>query len=103
MMAEQVLVLEQAATDLEHGREFYEMQRPGLGTYFVDSLIADIESIRLSAGIHSVHYGAHRLLAKHFPFAVYYNLYDGTATVIAVLDVRRNPTWVHSQMSRRKA
>ncbi len=101
MMAEQVLILEQAVRDLEAGRDFYERQRPGLGIYFVDSLVADIESLRLSAGIHSVHFGAHRLLAKHFPFAIYYNLQSRIASVIAVLDIRSNPTWVHSQMTKR--
>ena len=101
MMAERVLVLEQAAVDLENGRDFYEKQLPGLGDYFTDSLIADIESLQLSAGIHSIHYGAHRMLAKRFPFAIYYNLKDGTACVIAVLDVRRDPTWLHGQMKNR--
>ena len=100
-MADRVLVLEQAAVDLENGRDFYEKQRPGLGGYFADSIIADIESLRLSAGIHSIHYGAHRMLAKRFPFAIYYNLNDGVASVIAVLDVRRDPSWVHNRMTSR--
>jgi hypothetical protein len=99
MMAARVLVLEQAAVDLENGRDFYEKQSLGLGGYFTDSIIADIESLRLSAGIHSIHYGAHRMLAKRFPFAIYYNLNDEVASVIAVLDVRRDPSWVHNRMT----
>jgi hypothetical protein len=98
MMAERVLLLEQAAVDLENGRDFYEKQRPGLWEYFAYSIIAYIESLWLSAGIHAIHYEAHRMLARRFPFAIYYNLKDGTACVLAVLDVRRDPTWVHSRM-----
>jgi hypothetical protein len=101
MMVERVLVLEKAAVDLKNGFNFYEKQRPGLGEYFADSIIADIESLRLSAGIYAIHYGAHRMLAKRFPFAIYYNLKDGAAYVIAVLDVRRDPTWVHSRITHR--
>lgn len=98
-MAEQVRVLAQAVADLEYGRDFYEKQRVGLGEYFTDSIIADIESLRLSAGIHAIHYGAHRMLSRRFPFAIYYNLKDGTASVIAVLDVRRDPTWIQRRVA----
>lgn len=33
----------------------------------------------------------YRLLADRFPFAIYYELKDDIATVIAVLDCRQNP------------
>ena len=59
--------------------------------YFFDSLFADIDSLVLYAGIHSVHFGFYRLLAKHFPYAVYYKIADGNAIVFRVLDCRRNP------------
>ena len=45
----------------------------------------------LYGGIHSVHFGFHRLIAKHFPYAVYYRIIDGKAIVFRVLDCRRDP------------
>ena len=100
MTAEKVLILDEAAADLEQGADFYEAQKADLGTYFFDSLLADIESLRLSAGVHPVCLGFHRMLSRHFPFAIYYD-YDGSvARVVAVLDMRRNPAWSRDRLNR---
>ena len=102
MTAEQVLVLDDAAVDLEQGIDFYELQKDELGSYFFDSLISDIESLSLAAGVHPIHFGFHRMLARHFPFSIYYS-YDGKiARVIAILDMRGNPAWVRDQIGQRK-
>ncbi len=84
-------ILEEAIDDLAKGFRFYESQRQGLGDYFLDSLFSDIESLRLFAGIHPNHFGYHRLLAKRFPYAVYYKVHEGTVRIHAVLDCRREP------------
>jgi hypothetical protein len=66
-----VIVLEEAEEDLEAGRSFYDEREPGIGRYFLDCLMSDLESLRLHAGIHSIHFGFHRLLSGRFPFAIY--------------------------------
>ena len=91
-------ILEAAEKDLINGYRFYETQDRGLGDYFLDSLYSDIDSLQIFAGIHSKHYGYHRLLAKRFPFAVYYKTDKGTAYVYAVLDCRRNPLWIRNKL-----
>jgi len=45
-----VVVLEIVADDMNNGKEFYDLQESGVGDYFWDSLIADIESLVLYAG-----------------------------------------------------
>jgi hypothetical protein len=66
-------ILERAEDDLVEGYLFYEGQEPGLGTYFLESLYSDIESLRLHAGVHRKAYQEyHRMLSKRFPFAVFY-------------------------------
>jgi hypothetical protein len=67
-----IKILDEAQADLREGAEFYERQNIGLGTYFLDTLFADIESLILYAGVHLKLNGYHRLLSKTFPFAVYY-------------------------------
>jgi hypothetical protein len=42
-----IRLLLEAERDLEIGADFYESQRPGLGSYFNDCLTADIESLRI--------------------------------------------------------
>ncbi len=86
-----IQVLRSAMEDLAAGRRFYDRQEIDLGDYFFDSLFAEIDSLALYSGIHAVHFGFHRLLAKRFPYAVYYKMTDDKVLVYRVLDCRRNP------------
>jgi len=76
-----VRILDEAEQDLVDGFRFYEMTDEGLGDYFLDSLFADIDSLHLYAGIHSVNFGCYRLLSKRFPFAICYKLEGQIANV----------------------
>ena len=94
-----IKILESAKQDLREGFDFYKSQETGIGNYFLESIFSDIESLRLFAGIHSVHFSRyHRLLSKRFPFAVYYRIEDGEVKVHAVLDCRRDPAWIRKRL-----
>ena len=67
-------ILDRASHDFLEGFRFYEKQREGLGWYFSDSLMADIESLQLYAGVHAKQLGYYRMIARRFPFAIYYRL-----------------------------
>ena len=94
-----IQILDEAEQDLIDGFRFYEMQEPGLGDYFLDSLFSDIDSLRLFAGIHPVYFGFHRLLSKRFPFAVYYRIVSDSAQVWAVLDCRQDPMNIRARLA----
>ncbi|MFM9966814.1 MAG: hypothetical protein ACKVQK_00210 [Burkholderiales bacterium] len=95
-----IKILESASLDLVDGYRFYEVQSEGIGTYFLDSLYSDIDSLLISAGMHSVHFGKyHRLLSKRFPFAIYYCVEEEAVLVYAVLDCRRDPAWIRNKLS----
>jgi hypothetical protein len=49
-----IRLLEEAVADLIDGYLFYEKQSVGLGTYFLDSLWSDIDSLVFFAGVHPV-------------------------------------------------
>jgi len=59
-----VTLLEESIDDIKVGKRFYEENEVGIGSYFADSAMADITSLRLYAGIHSVRLGYHRMLLK---------------------------------------
>jgi hypothetical protein len=67
-------ILDEAQEDLIEGFRFYEKREIGVGSYFLDCLFADIDSLVLFAGIHQIVYGYHRCLSKRFPFAIYYDV-----------------------------
>ena len=93
-----IKILESAKDDLKEGFYFYELQERGIGKYFLDALSADIESLRLFAGIHSIHFDKYyRLLSKRFPFAVYYCIEKNKVRIYAVLDCRRDPAWIRQR------
>jgi len=93
-------ISEDAIEDLKDGYLFYEAQQRGLGDYFASCLRSDIEGLRLYAGIHRVVYrNYHRLLSRVFPFGISYTIEDATAVVWAVVDLRRDPTWIRQRLN----
>jgi len=93
-----------AERDLLIGFAFYESQAIGLGQYFLDSLISDIDALALYAGMHPKPLaGLHRSLSKRFPFAIYYDFDGSTAIVLAVLDCRRNPRSIRGALVARRS
>lgn len=91
-------ILPSAERDLADRFWFYEKQEAGLGNYFRESLIADIESLLTCAGAHRRIFDWHRLLARRFPFAVYHSIHDQTVLIRVVLDCRRDPAWTRSKL-----
>ena len=71
-----IRILESARQDLLDGYCFYEKQADGIGTYFLESIVSDIDSLIDHAGIHPVYFGKyHRLLAANPSLSAIY-LYD---------------------------
>ncbi|MFH0925324.1 MAG: type II toxin-antitoxin system RelE/ParE family toxin [bacterium] len=94
-----IRILDSANQDLMDGYWFYEKQAEGIGAYFLDTLFSDIDSLKLYAGIHPIHFSKyHRLLSTRFPFAIYYRIENDTVLIYAVIDCRRNPTWIKNKL-----
>lgn len=85
-------ILPSALEDLDRGKAFYAEHGEELGEYFLDSLFADIDALVLYAGIHIQIWGFHRMLARRFPYAIYYKLDGDVCTVFRVLDCRSRPS-----------
>ncbi len=66
-----IRILSSAIEDLSDGFKFYESQRKNLGSYFLESLYSDIDSLKMKAGVHPKVFGYYRLLSKRFPYAIY--------------------------------
>lgn len=96
-----VVTTQFAFDDLKLGQAFYEKQAESLGDYFFDTLLTDIESLQFYAGMHPVECNYHKMLSKRFPYAIYYDMTDNTACIIAVLDQRRDPLKNYSQLTQR--
>jgi plasmid stabilization system protein ParE len=97
-----IQILDEAQADLREGVEFYEQQNVGLGTYFLDTIFSDIDSLILYAGVHIELNSYYRLLSKTFPYAVYYQIDGGIIKIYAILDCRRNPKRTIEKLTQRR-
>jgi hypothetical protein len=41
------------------------------------------------------------MLAKRFPYALYYEIEDKIAYIVAILPMRRNPVWIKRKLEER--
>jgi len=101
-MIKEVVVSKEAVEDLEEGRIFYERRQPGIGDYFWDSLLSDMESLAIFAGVHAKQYGFFRMLSRRFPYGIYYEIDHDTAYIIAILPMRRDPAWIEARVRSRR-
>jgi len=100
MNIKHIQILAEAEMDLEDGRSFYNNQEQGIGEYFWDSLISDIESLIIYAGVHAKEYGYFRMTSKRFPYSIYYELKERTAYVVAVLPMKKRPSWIKRRINK---
>ncbi len=94
-----VEILQSAKRDLLECYWFYELQKPGLGSYFLEHLQRDIDSLESYAGTHRRAYKRyHWMGSKKFPHAVLYFIQGDTAFVDAVIDCRRSPDLIKQRL-----
>lgn len=67
MKIKDVYILKEAVDDLNEGRSFYDLQEQGVGDYFWDCIIADIESLIIYAGIHNKNLACFKFLPSDSP------------------------------------
>ena len=92
-------VVDGAQDDLIAGFNFYEAREQGIGDHFLACLYSDVESLRIFGAIHRrVYKNLQRSLSKRFPFAIYYTVENDSVIVRAILDCRRNPSWIRSRL-----
>ncbi|MGL1935707.1 MAG: hypothetical protein OCD01_11835 [Fibrobacterales bacterium] len=98
MQISHIVFTEAAFKDLRSSQNFYTTIATELGDYFKQCLLNDIEALQFFAGIHSKHFDYFRLLAKRFPYAIYYTLEESTVTIVAILDMRKNPITIKHRL-----
>ena len=94
-----VRILESADEDLRRGFAFYERQQAGVGSYFLSTLMTEIDSLAILAGVHSMCLGYYRMISNRFPFAVYYRVENDLVLVRAVLDCRQDPSEILKRLN----
>jgi plasmid stabilization system protein ParE len=93
-----IRLLDGAKEDLRSGWLFYERHAPGLVDRFLEAIAANVRLLPGCAGIHLQVDGFHRMLIRRFPFALYYLVEATTIDIYAILDLRRDPSWIRERL-----
>lgn len=86
-----LVIRPRAETDLHKAQDGYERQRAGLGTELLADIDATIQSLIRDPRHHPVYYrGFRRVLARRFPYKLFYRLEGNRIIVFRILHVRRD-------------
>ncbi|MDX2158595.1 MAG: type II toxin-antitoxin system RelE/ParE family toxin [Hyphomicrobiaceae bacterium] len=81
-----------AARDIEVAREWYEGEREGLGSAFLDEVEAALERIGERPGGYAIAHGdARRALVRRFPYTIYFRIRGDQVRILAVIHQARDP------------
>ncbi len=95
-----IVITLSAAEDIAEGFLYYEDKEFGLGHYFETSVLSDIRSLHLYAGLHEVWFERYfRKVCDTFPYALFYRIENEHVLVYAVLDLRRDPAWIRNRLN----
>jgi plasmid stabilization system protein ParE len=88
-----------ARRELNDSAQYYEMESPGLGAAFLDEVERCLEIIADHPEAGAIVLGSvRRRLLRRFPYALLYSIKDDGIRVLAVMNLKRRPTyWVGRQ------
>jgi plasmid stabilization system protein ParE len=94
-----IRILPAAQSDIVEGFSFYEENQTGLGAYFIESILSDIDGLAATAGIHPIQFGKFKKIATRFPYSIFYLIENDLVDIYAVVDNRRNPEWISDRLN----
>ncbi len=98
-----IRILRSARLTVADGIRFYERQEAGLGAYFFSSIMSDLRSLSIYAGVHQKYNDSYyRMVCTKFPYSIYYQKEGSNVNVYAVLDDRRDPKWTEEMLDNLK-
>ena len=98
-----IRILRSARLTVADGIRFYERQEAGLGAYFFSSIMSDLRSLSIYAGVHQKYNDSYyRMVCTKFPYSIYYQKEGSNVNVYAVLDDRRDPKWTEEMLGELK-
>ena len=85
-----------AEYELNEAAQYYDLQDPGLGASFLEEVDRCLESIQAAPEAGARLGGAvRRRLLRRFPYALLYKIKPSGIRILAVMNLRRRPTyWV---------
>jgi len=91
-MAGRLVLAPEVEQDIAEAYAWYEQRQPGLGEEFLSAVEACLELVQRDPKSHSeVHESYRRAIVRRFPYCVFYEFANQTATVYCVTHAARDP------------
>jgi plasmid stabilization system protein ParE len=88
-----VVLTPEAQAEFDDAFDWYENQRPGLGTVFAERVQDALDRISANPQLHAtVFKDIRKAVVQRFPYSVYYRAETSRVLVIAVFHGRRDPS-----------
>ena len=94
-------ITDDAWADVTSARQFYQTREAWVADYFLETFLAEADSLTRFHGKHRKLFGLHKVKVGKFPAALYYRETAQEVVVVAVLDQRRDPQWIRRQLRTR--
>lgn len=95
----------EAGEELEHAALWYDVEQPGLGTEFLDLVVAALERVRQWPEVGPAVQGVvaevrvRRLTLARFPYSIVYVLHRDAIHVVAIAHNHRRPDYWHDRLA----
>ena len=89
----------EARLDLFEASRFYDRQSAGLGDYFLNCVLEDLERLEGYAGIHERCGNYLRILSNRFPYMICYHIVDETVHIVAILNCRQSNDTIRKRLN----
>jgi toxin ParE1/3/4 len=85
-----------AEYELNEAAQYYDLEEPGLGAAFLEEVDRCLQSIQAAPEAGAILRGTvRRRLLRRFPYALLYKIKPNGIRILAVMNLRRRPTyWV---------
>ena len=85
-----------AEYELNEAAQYYDLEEPGLGAAFLEEIDRCLQSIQAAPEAGAILGGTvRRRLLRRFPYALLYKIKPSGMRILAVMNLRRRPTyWV---------
>jgi plasmid stabilization system protein ParE len=85
-----------AEYELNEAAQYYDLEEPGLGVAFLEEVDRCLQSIQTAPEAGAILRGTiRRRLLRRFPYALLYKIKSSGIRILAVMNLRRRPTyWV---------
>ncbi len=88
-----VVFLDEARAEFNAAADWYDAQRPGLGTRFISSVQDVLDGIAAMPRMHqAIYQDVRRAVVKKFPYTVLYVVEPDQILVVAVFHSKRDPS-----------